>query len=81
MRPEMKPGRKSETRLSDGELVFDIEPAFFRIASAMIISFYKNSNKSNKRPDSVTWNNEHLNKMHTTMNFVILTMLWQLHSL
>jgi hypothetical protein len=28
MRQKMKPGRKSETRLSDGELVIDIEPAF-----------------------------------------------------
>jgi len=47
----------------------------------MIILFYINSNKCNKRPDSVTWSNEHLNKMPTTLNIVILTMLWHLHSL
>ena len=54
---------------------------FFRIASAMIILFHTNSNKSNKRPDSVTWSNEHLNKMPITLKIVILTMLWHLHSL
>lgn len=49
MRQKMEPGRKSETRLSDGELVIDTESVFFRIASAMIILFYINSNKSNKK--------------------------------
>ena len=82
MRQKMEPGRKSETRLSDGELVIDTESVFFRIASAMIILFYINSNKSNKKnPDSVTWSHEHLNKMPTALNTVVLTTLWHLHSL
>lgn len=54
---------------------------FFRIASVIIVLFYINSNKSNKRPDSVSWSHEHLNKKPTALNTAILTMLWRLHSL
>jgi len=54
---------------------------FFMTASELIILFHINRNKSNKRPDSITWSNEHLNKMPTTLNIVILKMLWHLYGL